>query len=1085
MQLPANDLKKFASIISVQTKGLKKFSRGEGVKTAQTFSADVEENDGEQKRWSSIAGKKRKERLALLHGYANDDDTDSDGGKPDRDLNVIGTEVLSSSDDDDTTDDSDQDAADETQPVAAIDAKEDEEMPPAAAVEKPSESETVEKAIDSKKAIKKPVERKPAVYVHVDRTAEVQAARLQLPILGEEQVIMETISENSIVILAGETGSGKTTQVPQFLYEAGYAEKKLIGITEPRRVAAISMSKRVAYEMNLSSDVVSYLIRFEGNTTDQTKIKFMTDGVLLKEIESDFLLNKYSVIILDEAHERSVYTDILVGLLSRIVPLREKRGSSLKLIVMSATLRVEDFTQNRQLFKVAPPVLSVDTRQFPVTIHFNKRTADDYVKEAYNKTLKIHSKLPEGGILIFLTGQQEVNNLVRKLRRAFPYRAPETKKGKGKNAIEAAKSLPTYDPYDSDQDEFDIRMAIKEAKKAKKKLAAELTLPKVDLDNYKLPEDDTEADLHEQDDDDGNETDSELGSDSNLEHLTALKSSQPLWVLPLYSLLPSHKQQRVFEPPPEGARLCVVTTNVAETSLTIPNIKYVVDSGRQKTRLYDKVTGVSAFVVTFASKAAANQRAGRAGRTAAGHCYRLYSSAKYNDDFIDFAVPDIQKKPVEDLMLQMKCMGIDKVINFPFPSPPDSVQLRVAENKLKLLGALERVPGGKDETLTRVTPLGRAISAFPVAPRFGKMLALSHQQNLLPYTTCMVAALSVQEVLIEVTASDDDEQKVKSNSKWTARRKAWAGTGNSLLLGDPVVLLRAVGAAEYANSTGKLDDFCRDNGLRPKAITEIRKLRVQLTNEINLSMSDVALTVDPNMQPPTDVQAKLLRQIMLAGMCDQVARLMPDDEIADKNDKRKFKYAYKRHDMEEPVFLHSSSVLRQSRPEWVVYQEIYELQNGDTTKMFMRGVTAIEAEWLLVYAKPVCNIKSIKEEPTPPRYSAANGKVYCFCEATFGESAWEIPLAEIEMPCCELACKYFAMFFLNGDVFSDLQAHRKLLRSSPKNVVKSWAHNTPHILAFVNALIRRQVLNRQTLLDAWKKDKLCKRRRQFDDAIRK
>lgn len=989
---------------------------------------------------------------------------------------MIGTEVLSSSDDDDGSEDSENDDAEaklNVEPAAVETAG--EEMPSMAiSTATSNKTEMDEKPAKPKKVVKEPVERKPAVYVHVDRTAEVQAARLQLPILAEEQVIMETISENSIVILAGETGSGKTTQVPQFLYEAGYAEKKLIGITEPRRVAAISMSKRVAHEMNVSSDVVSYLIRFEGNTTDRTKIKFMTDGVLLKEIESDFLLNKYSVIILDEAHERSVYTDILVGLLSRIVPLRAKRGSPLKLIVMSATLRVEDFTKNRQLFKVPPPVLSVETRQFPVTIHFNKRTADDYVKEAYNKTLKIHTKLPEGGILVFLTGQQEVNNLVRKLRKAFPYKAPEQTKGKGKNAAQTAKpTAPVYDPYDSDQDEFDIRMAIKEARKAKKKLAAELTLPKVDLDNYKLPEDDTEADLHEQHDD-IDESDSELGSDTNLEHMTALKSSQPLWVLPLYSLLPSHKQQRVFDPPPEGARLCVVTTNVAETSLTIPNIKYVVDSGRQKTRLYDKVTGVSAFVVTFASKAAANQRAGRAGRTAAGHCYRLYSSAKYNDDFIDFAVPDIQKKPVEDLMLQMKCMGIDKVVNFPFPSPPDSVQLQVAGYKLKLLGALERVTGTKDPNLTRLTPLGRAISAFPVAPRFGKMLALSHQQNLLPYTTCMVAALSVQEVLIEVTASDDDEQKIKSNSKWTARRKTWAGTGNSLLLGDPVVLLRAVGAAEYANSMGKLDDFCRDNGLRPKAIAEIRKLRVQLTNEINLSMSDVALTVDPKMEPPTDMQAKLLRQILLSGMCDQVARLIPDEEIPDKNDKRKYKYAYKRHDMEEPVFLHSSSVLRQTRPEWVVYQEIYELQNGDTTKMFMRGVTAIEPEWLLVYAKPVCNIKSIKEEPKPPRYNATNGKVYCFCEATFGESAWEIPLAEIEMPCSELACKYFAMFFLSGDVFTDLQSHKKLLRSSPKNMIKSWAQNTPHILAFVNALIRRQVHNRQTLLDAWKKDKLCK-----------
>lgn len=858
------------------------------------------------------------------------------------------------------------------------------------------------------KEVKKPEPKvyKPAVFVNVNRSPEIQAARLKLPILGEEQVIMETINENSIIILAGETGSGKTTQVPQFLYEAGYAEKKLIGVTEPRRVAAISMSKRVATEMNLGNDVVSYLIRFEGNVTENTKIKFMTDGVLLKEIESDFTLSKYSVIILDEAHERSVYTDILVGLLSRIVPLRQKRGQPLKLIIMSATLRVEDFTKNTQLFKIAPPVMTVETRQFPVTIHFNKRTNDDYVKEAYNKAIKIHAKLPEGGILIFLTGQQEVNNVVRKLRKAFPYKMTQNdKKNAGKKGKAAAvSSIQKYsDPEESDDDEYNIRMAIKHAKRAKKKLASQLALPQINLDNYKLPSDDTEADLLEGSD--FEDSDSELGSDTNIDHLDAIRGSQPLWVLPLYSLLTSEKQQRVFEPPPEGTRLCVVSTNVAETSLTIPDVKYVVDSGRQKTRLYDKVTGVSAFIVTFTSKAAANQRAGRAGRTGPGHCYRLYSSAIYNDDFVDFAMPDIQKKPVEDLMLQMKSMGIDKVINFPFPSPPDLVQLQTAEFKLKLLGAIETVPSsGKENNLTRVTELGRAISAFPVAPRFGKMLALSHQQNLLPYTTCMVAALSVQEVLVEVSMSEQEQHAAQKN-KWIAKRKTWAGTGNSLLLGDPVVLLRAVGAAEYANSTGKLVDFCRDNGLRPKAITEIRKLRIQLTNEINLNVPDVNLNVDPKMPPPTDVQAKLLRQILLAGMGDQVARKIPDDELVDKDDKRTYKYAYRRPDMEEAVFMHSSSVLRTLKPEWVVYQEIYELQNGETQKMFMRGVTAIEPEWLLVYVKELCNIIAIKEDPSP-RYNERNGKIYCFCEATFGKSAWEIPLAEIEMPLNELACKY-------------------------------------------------------------------------------
>jgi ATP-dependent RNA helicase DHX37/DHR1 len=274
-------------------------------------------------------------------------------------------------------------------------------------------------------------------YVHVERREEIKESRSKLPIITEEQVIMETINENDIVIICGETGSGKTTQVPQFLYEAGYAEDGfMIGVTEPRRVAAISMSKRVNDEMNFAEQdsIVSYQIRYEGTSAPSTRIKFMTDGVLLKEVQCDFLLSKYSAIIIDEAHERSVYTDILIGLLSRIVPLRNRKGNALKLIIMSATLRVEDFTENRRLFERIPPVIKVDSRQFPVSIHFNKHTYADYLAEAYRKVCKIHKSLPDGGILLFVTGQQEVNILCSKLRKAFPLSAPNTKSSTPVNA---------------------------------------------------------------------------------------------------------------------------------------------------------------------------------------------------------------------------------------------------------------------------------------------------------------------------------------------------------------------------------------------------------------------------------------------------------------------------------------------------------------------------------------------------------------------------------------------------------------------------------------------------------------------------
>ncbi|NWT25537.1 DHX37 helicase, partial [Cardinalis cardinalis] len=455
---------------------------------------------------------------------------------------------------------------------------------------------------------------KPAVFIPVHRSPEIQEARLKLPILAEEQVVMEAINDNPIVIICGETGSGKTTQVPQFLYEAGYASSGgIIGITEPRRVAAVSMSQRVAKEMNLSHRVVSYQIRYEGNVTDETQIKFMTDGVLLKEIQKDFLLSKYKVIIIDEAHERSMYTDILIGLLSRIVPLRHKKGLPLKLIIMSATLRVEDFTANTRLFSVQPPVIQVDARQFPVTVHFNKKTPlDDYSGECFRKVCKIHRMLPAGGILVFLTGQAEVHSLCRRLRKAFPYQKNNT----------AADSVPLLFSLGKD-DREDAVEEIRKFKSSRKRRRV-LTLPKIDLNNYSVvppDEGDEDRDFDSDDDAAGSDLDLDLG-DGDSEEDEKSDSSLPLYVLPLYSLLAPEKQAKVFRPPPPGTRLCVVATNVAETSLTIPGIKYVVDSGREKRRCYDRITGVSSFRVSWVSQASAEQRAGRAGRTEPGHCYR-------------------------------------------------------------------------------------------------------------------------------------------------------------------------------------------------------------------------------------------------------------------------------------------------------------------------------------------------------------------------------------------------------------------------------------------------------------------------------
>ncbi|CAH9125888.1 unnamed protein product [Cuscuta epithymum] len=279
--------------------------------------------------------------------------------------------------------------------------------------------------------------------VHVFRPKEVEDKRKNLPIVMMEQEIMEAINDNTCVIICGETGCGKTTQVPQFLYEAGFGLHSrrggIIGVTQPRRVAVLATAKRVAFELGFHlGKEVGFQVRHDRKVGNNCSIKFMTDGILLREVQNDFLLRRYSVIILDEAHERSLNTDILVGMLSRVIRERQREfleqqkkilsGNTisdeekiypLKLVLMSATLRVEDFVAGGRVFPDPPPIIEVPTRQYPVTTHFSKRTEIvDYVGQAYKKVLSIHKRLPAGGILIFVTGQREVEFLCKKLKHA-------------------------------------------------------------------------------------------------------------------------------------------------------------------------------------------------------------------------------------------------------------------------------------------------------------------------------------------------------------------------------------------------------------------------------------------------------------------------------------------------------------------------------------------------------------------------------------------------------------------------------------------------------------------------------------------
>ncbi|KAM3611065.1 uncharacterized protein V6R79_012970 [Siganus canaliculatus] len=1010
---------------------------GTGDKLYQTKQLPDEIKDGHSgPKISSVSGANRKRKWNI-----EEDEKEEQKAEESSDL--------------DTSSDEEEDKDEDTKVNETIEMSELKESGPSCEEDKQEakkeehkteqEGENEKKNSDQEKVqIRKPSQ--PAVFIPVDRSPEVQAARLKLPVLAEEQVIMEAVRENPCVVMCGETGSGKTTQVPQFLYEAGYASGSgIIGITEPRRVAAVSMSHRVAKEMSLSTRVVSYQIRYEGNVTNETKIKFMTDGVLLKEIQKDFLLQRYSVIIIDEAHERSVYTDILIGLLSRIVPLRNKKGMPMKLLVMSATLRVEDFTDNTKLFRTPPPVIKVDARQFPVTIHFNKRTPlDDYTGEAFQKTCKIHRMLPPGGILVFLTGQAEVHNVCRRLRKAFPFRKGNMTTG--------------------EDEEADSSEAMRKFKKAKHKKA--VSLPRIDLDNYSaLPVDegdeDREAGIGDEDDQD---SDLDIGDDP-AEAEEKADPSIPLYVLPLYSLLAPEQQAKVFRPPPPGTRLCIVATNVAETSLTIPGIKYVVDCGRVKKRFYDRVTGVSSFKVTWTSQASANQRAGRAGRTEPGHCYRLYSSAVFGD-FSLFSEAEITRRPVEDLVLQMKDLNIDKVVNFPFPTSPSAEALVAAEQLLVSLGALKEPPcTGSVKEMQRarlscpITPLGRAMASFPVAPRYAKMLALGKQQDCLPYVIAVVAAMTVREIFEDLdrpAGSEDENSKLaQRRARLTQMRRLWAGQGASLLLGDLMVMLGAVGACEYSGCTPK---FCEENGLRYKAMVEIRRLRGQLTNAVNAVCPEVGAFVDPKMAPPTEHQVICLRQIVLAGLGDHLARRVQAEDMLDP----KWVNGYKTPLMDEPVFIHPTSALFKTLPEFLVYQEIME-----TTKMYMKGVSAVEAVWVPKFLPQYCHFSLPLESPSP-WFCSSTGTIQCHRSSTFFRVSWQLPAVEVEYPQGLERYKLFAKFLLEGQVCPKLKKNAGHLLSNPSIMLKTWSKLQPRTEVLLGALVSKGVDCRDALLSAWK-----------------
>ncbi|KAH1217918.1 putative pre-mRNA-splicing factor ATP-dependent RNA helicase DEAH9 [Glycine max] len=480
--------------------------------------------------------------------------------------------------------------------------------------------------------------------------ASIDKQRQRLPVFKYRTAILYLVETRATTIIVGETGSGKTTQIPQYLKEAGWAAGgRLIACTQPRRLAVQAVASRVAEEMGVKlGEEVGYTIRFEDVTKpDVTVLKFLTDGVLLREMMDDPLLTKYSVIMLDEAHERSISTDILLGLLKKI----QRRRPELRLIISSATIEAKsmsDFFRMRKKrrepeneehgLQVEPVILSVEGRGFNVQINYSEEPVQDYVQAAVSTVLLIHEREPAGDVLVFLTGQDDIDASVQLL---------------------------------------------------------------------------------------------------NDEVQTTGKHSSGLIVLPLYSGLSCAEQELVFSQAPRGKRKVIISTNIAETSLTLEGIVYVVDSGFSKQRFYNPISDIENLVVAPISRASARQRAGRAGRVRPGKCYRLYTEEYFLNHMSNEGIPEIQRSSMVSCVIQLKALGIDNILGFDWPASPSTEAMIRALEILYSLRVLD-----DDAKLT--SPTGFQVAEIPLDPMVSKMIIASSQLGCSEEIITIAAVLSVQ-----------------------------------------------------------------------------------------------------------------------------------------------------------------------------------------------------------------------------------------------------------------------------------------------------------------------------------------------------
>ncbi|XP_058108764.1 pre-mRNA-splicing factor ATP-dependent RNA helicase DEAH10 [Magnolia sinica] len=666
-----------------------------------------------------------------------------------------------------------------------------------------------------------------------------------LPIASVEKRIVEEVRKNDILIIVGETGSGKTTQLPQFLFNGGFChDGRVIGITQPRRVAAVTVAKRVAEECGVElGQKVGYSIRFDDVTSSSTRIKYMTDGLLLREALLDPLLSRYSVIIVDEAHERTVHTDVLLGLLKDVQNARSRstiqqnnsgkmnahngrvidkednarchrhlktcqgpKVPPLKLIIMSASLDARGFSE----YFGGARAVHIQGRQHPVDILYTYHAEPDCLDAALITIFQIHLEESPGDILVFLTGQEEIESAERLVQ-------------------ERVQQLP--------------------------------------------------------------------------------EGSQKILTIPIYSSLPSEQQMKVFRPTPSGFRKVILATNIAETSITIPGIKYVIDPGLVKARSYNPLTGMEALIIIPTSKAQALQRSGRAGREGPGKCYRLYPESEFSK-LVDSTVPEIKRCNLSNVVLQLKALGIDDIIGFDFMEKPSRMAIVKSLEQLFVLGALTN-----DYKLSE--PVGRQMGSLPLDPMYSKALILASEFNCLEEMLITVAVLSVESIFYTPREKLEEAR---------AARKLF-----SSLEGDHITLVNVYRASaeclqksKMANSKEKttekrLNKWCRENFINSRSLRHARDIHSQIQGHAKQLGLHISSCGDDMVQ---------FCRCLAASFFLNAALKQPDG-------------SYRAMASSQLVQIHPSSVLFRTKPECIIFNELVR-----TNHNYVRNITRIDPLWL-------------------------------------------------------------------------------------------------------------------------------------------